>query len=297
MRARRALVREPTSNADLVRDKKVGTMRGQQGDGLAEDQDKPFLHKPQGVISVAGGAVAILVAILGLAFDFFPGCRREPDPPKLEISDADVVREQDITADWTSGDKQQPAMKDWKASLLSIALRNRSADEVLVTEARFAIKAVTKLGCPYGAGGSVVMARYDIKVPDGFTPPDTLTRQLKYEVPPHRNERITFTVGPETDREGSLPMVYTFTVTLSADDQSSLTTGPVVFMNSQGTKSVLQAAESAMRDGKGGFVTPACVREQARKAREIVEGATLVSPELKEYSDELNRLATLPTSG
>jgi hypothetical protein len=272
-------------------------MRGQPGDGPAENQDKPFLHKPQGVISVVGGAVAILVAILGLVFDFFPGCTPERDPPKLELSNVDVAREQDITADWTSGDERQPAMKDWKASLLSIALRNRSADEVLVTEAKFAISVVTKLGCPYGAGGSAVMARYDIKVPDGFTPPDTLTRPLKYKVPPHRNERIAFTVGPEILREGSLPMVYTFTVTLLADDKSSLTTDAVVFMNPQNTKSVLQAAESAMRDGKGGFVTPVCVREQARKARQIVEGATLVSPELKEYSDELNRLATLPTSG
>lgn len=50
-----------------------------------------------------------------------------------------------------------------------------------------------------------------------------------------------------------------------------------------------------MRYAKG-FATPACVREQARKAREIVEGATLVSPELAKYSEELNRLADLPAS-
>lgn len=269
-------------------------MRGQQGDGPAENQDKPFLHKPQGVISVVGGAVAILVAILGLVFDLFPGCTPERDPPKLELSNVDVAREQDIAADWTLGDEPQPVIQDWEASLLSIALRNRSADEVLVTGAEFAISAVTELGCPYGAGGSVVMARYDIKVPDGFTPPDMLTRPLKFEVPPHGNERIGFTVGPEILPEGSLPRVYTFTVTLLADDKSRLTTDAVVFMNPQGTKSVLQAAEEAMRDGKG-LTTPACVREQARKAREIVEGATLVSPELREYGDELNKLATMPT--
>ncbi|GGO58851.1 hypothetical protein [Streptomyces lasiicapitis] len=271
-------------------------MRSQRGDGPAQDRDKRFLEKPQAVISVAGGAVAILVASLGLVFGFFLGCKRQPPPPKLELSDVDVAREKDIAADWTSGDEPRPAMNDWTSSLLSIALRNRSEDKVLVTEAEFAINAVTQLGCPYGAGGSVVKARYDIKIPDLRTPPFTVTRPLKFEVPPHDNERIGFTVGPETVPDGSLPRVYSFTVTLSADDKSRLTTAPVVLMNPQGTASVLDAAEEVMSDGTG-FVKPACVREQARKAREIVEGATLVSPELTKYSDELNRLAALPTSG
>ncbi|MCX5612984.1 hypothetical protein OHB39_36345 [Streptomyces sp. NBC_00047] len=247
------------------------------------------------MISVVGGAVAILVAILGLAFDFFPGYKPEPDPPKLELSNVDVAREQDIAADWTLGDEPQPVRNDWTSSLLSIALRNRSADKVLVTEARFEFSAVTTLGCPYGAGGSVIKARYDIKVPVGTNPPSTLTRPLKFEVPPHGNERIGFTVGPETVQGGSRPTVYTFTATISSDDKSRLTTDPVVLMNPQNTKSVLQAAESAMRYGTGA-TTPACVREQARKAREIVEGATLVSPELVKYSEELNRLAALPSS-
>ncbi|MGW5852379.1 hypothetical protein ACWFQ8_31320 [Streptomyces sp. NPDC055254] len=270
-------------------------MRGRQGgDEPAEDQDKPFLHKPQGVISVVGGALAILVAILGLVFDFFPGCKPEPDSPKLELSNVDVAREQDIAADWTLADEPQPTVNNWTSSLLSIALRNRSEDKVLVTEAKFEFSAVTELGCSYGAGASVLKARYDVKVPDESTPPFTLTRPLKFEVPPHDNERIGFTVGPETFPDGSLPRAYTFTATLSADDKSSLTTDPVVLMNPQRTKSVLQAAESAMRYGKGA-TTPACVREQARKAREIVEGATLVSPELVKYSEELNRLAALPS--
>ncbi|MEV7526669.1 hypothetical protein [Streptomyces sp. NPDC091371] len=277
-----------------LRDTTGGAMRGRQGDGSAEDQDKPFLRKPQGVISVVGGTIAILVAVLSLFFNFFPGCKPEPKPPKLELSNVDVAREQDIVADWTEADEQpQPVMKDWTSSLLSIALRNRSADEVLVTNVKLDFSAVTQLGCPYGAGGSVVKARYDIKVPYGFTAPSTLTRPVKYEVPPHGNERIGFTVGPETFPEGSLPIVYSFTATLSADDESTLTADPVVLMNPQGAEAVLQAAEWAMRYTNAA-VKPACVREQARKAREIVEGTTLVSPELVQFSKELNRLAALP---
>ncbi|MGP3691314.1 hypothetical protein ACTVZO_42795 [Streptomyces sp. IBSNAI002] len=275
-------------------------MPGRQDDGAGQDQDqdKPFLKKPQGVISVVGGAIAILVAILGLVFTFFPGFEPKPDPPKLELSDVDVAREQDIVADWSDADQQpQPAVNNWTASLLSIALRNRSADEVLVTKAEFAFTAVTKLGCPYGGGGSVAKARYDIKVPaSGFTPPSTLPRKLKFEVPPHGNERITFTVGPETYLSGDLPKVYSFTTTLSADDGSRLTTEPVVVMNPQGVKTVLQGAERAMRYTDA-TVKPSCVREQARRAREIVEGATLVSPELVQFSGELNRLAALPDPG
>ncbi|MFF3432446.1 hypothetical protein [Streptomyces sp. NPDC002602] len=45
-----------------------------------------------------------------------------------------------------------------------------------------------------------------------------------------------------------------------------------------------------------GATTPACVREQARKARELVQGATLASPELVKYSGEPNRPAGLPAS-
>ncbi|MFI6341082.1 hypothetical protein [Streptomyces sp. NPDC050535] len=285
-------MRRPSRDGDLASDT-GGAMRGRQDDSPAEDQDKPFLRRSQGVVSVVGGAVGILVAVLGLVFALLRGCGA--NQLKLELSDVDVARERDIAADWTQGDVPQPAMTDWTSSLLSIAVRNPSADEVLVTEASFVISAVTELGCPYGAGGSVVSARYDVKVPDGRTPPFTLTRPLKFEVPPHGTERLGFTVGPETLPAGALPRVYTFTAALSGDDGSRLTTDPVVFMNPQGTKSVLQAAESAMRGGSG-FTTPACVREQAGKARELVEGASLVSPELSEYSQELGRLAALPSS-
>ncbi|MFE5619582.1 hypothetical protein [Streptomyces sp. NPDC056524] len=50
----------------------------------------------------------------------------------------------------TTGNEQQPPLTNWTASLLSIALRNRSDNEVLVRKAEFDIEAVTKLGC--GAG-------------------------------------------------------------------------------------------------------------------------------------------------
>ncbi|MEU5958759.1 hypothetical protein [Streptomyces sp. NPDC047525] len=271
-------------------------MRGQQGEGPADDRDKAFLEKPQAVISLAGGVVAILVAVLGLVFGFFPGCQPPPPEPKLKLSDVDVAREKDIAADWTYAGEPHGVVERWESSMLSIALRNPSDNKVLVTQAEFVISAVTKLGCPYGGGGSSIQARYDIKVPDGRSTPFTLRRPLKFEVPPHDNQRIGFTMGPESFVDGGLPNVYRFTLTLTADDKSRLTTDPVILMTPQGSDSVLEAAEDAMRKGPGA-TTPECVKKLARTAREIVEGGDLVSPELMKYSTELNRLASLPASG
>ncbi|MCB5163930.1 hypothetical protein LG634_03645 [Streptomyces bambusae] len=268
-------------------------MPRREGEGVPGGRERPFLQKPQGVVSVVGGVVAIVAAVLAMVFDLFPGCEPRPPQPKLELSVVDVAREKDIVADWTVDDEPQPAMKDWSSSVLSIALRNRSDDEVMLTDADFAIESVTQLGCPYGAGASIVTARYDIKVPPGFTPPDTLTRRVPHEVPAHGTERIGFTIGPEVQPAGALPTVYTFTVTLAGDDGSRLTTDRVVFMNPQHTEAVLEAAANAVQHGTGP-TTPKCVREQARKARELAGSARLVAPELKEYSKALNKIAGGP---
>lgn len=271
-------------------------MPSQHGDEVAEDQEKSFLHKFLWVISAVGIVVGAVGGTIAIVTFFFPELQPERDQPKLELSHVDVSREKDIAADWVAGNDPQPVMNDWTTSFLSIGLRNRSADEVLVTEARFDFSKITVLGCPYGGGGSVVKARYDIKVPTGLTAPSILARSMKFDVPPHGNERIGFTVGPETHPEGFLPVVYTFTVTLFADDKSRLTTAPVVFMNPEGTELMLRAAQEAMREGEGGYVSPACVKEQASKARELVTGAALVSPELVKYSEQLSRLVALPSS-
>ncbi|MFB6642946.1 hypothetical protein ACFCYF_37635 [Streptomyces chartreusis] len=246
--------------------------RDEQGPPAAPGagSERPFLQRPQGVISVVGGGIAILAAVLALVFDLFPGCRPEP---KLELRHFDVDKEENIQADWTLGDVEQPVMNDWKASLVTVLLGNDSGHSVEVTGATFAFSSADELGCPYGAGATEVKARYDVKVPRNLEPPFTRFRKMTFEVPSGARERIGFTVGPKTVPDGARPMAYTFKITLDVDDDYTIETPEVAILDPSHTGVVLDAAEAAAADGeRSGFTTVACVQEQARKAQEIVEG-------------------------
>lgn len=212
----------------------------------------------------------------------------------MELVDFDLEKEEEIRADWIAGDGVR---KDgaWKASLATVILRNNGDNPALVSHAEFRFSSVTEVGCPYGAGGTEVKARYDIKVPAEARAPFEQVRKMKYTLPPHEQERIAFTVGPESAFEGALPQVYTFAITLHLDDESRIEVPEMTSMDPSRTKGALESAERAMQDGTRYLATTAdCVREQERKAREIVKGNVNVSPELKRYSAELTRLVGAP---
>ncbi|MBW1604618.1 hypothetical protein JJV70_21450 [Streptomyces sp. JJ66] len=252
----------------------------------ARAAERPFLQRPQGILAVAGGAVALVASVLGLVFLLLPGLQPEPPAPELEIVDFDLDREENVRADWITPDGVEER-EDYPASQVTLVLRNPSDNPILITRADFRFDHVREAGCAYGAGPTEVQARYDIKVPDGKDVPFTLERKMKYTVPPHAQERIAFTLGPERDYAGSLPKIYAFTVTLHADDGTERDIplmhhiAPVSRM-----ETALSAAQQAMA-GQYSLTSPECVREQAREVSEIVDSATYASSELKRFRDEL----------
>ncbi|WP_030222334.1 hypothetical protein [Streptomyces bikiniensis] len=223
------------------------------------------MQRPQGIIAVVGGAIAALGGALGLVFLLFPDLQPQPGSgAEMELVDVDLAKEEEIRADWTSagGDKTGETVP-WKASLVTVVLRNSGENPALVSQAQFDFSSITRVGCPYGGGGQEeVKARYDIKVPNNAKAPFQQIRKLKYSLSPHEQERIAFTVGPKTASEGVMPSVYTFTITLRLDDGSSLTTPKMTYMDPSGSEAVLTAGEQVARYGeKDSLTTVACLKE------------------------------------
>ncbi|WP_326680854.1 hypothetical protein [Streptomyces sp. NBC_01237] len=277
-----------TSRAELTTGQ-PSTSDGEQPRG----SERPFLQRPQGVLAVAGGVVTIVAGILGLLFLLFPDIQPEPTPESaIELMDFDIDKESNIQADWQvdEGSLGKGVIKDWKASFITITLRNKSNNPVLVSQATLNFSSMDELGCPYGAGGTEIYARYDIKVPGEARAPFEMVRKMKYTIPPHKQERVAFTVGQKFSGEGALPLVYIFKINLDLDDGSRIEVPEMTYMDSSFTEAVLWFVDDAVKQGDAESVEQ-CVQKQARKARKLIEDSDHVSPELKKYSAKLNRLA------
>ncbi|WP_406500875.1 hypothetical protein OG936_39355 (plasmid) [Streptomyces sp. NBC_00846] len=59
---------------------------------------------------------------------------------------------------------------------------------------------------------------------------------MKYTVPPHKQERVAFTVGQKLVGDGSLPRVYIFKITLDLDDKSHIEVPEMTYMDSSFTE-------------------------------------------------------------
>ncbi|MFH8221983.1 hypothetical protein ACH4C2_23285 [Streptomyces sp. NPDC018057] len=235
---------------------------------------------------------------LGLLFLLVPDLQPKPSPepdPGAKLVDFDLDQEQRIRADWVSDGGEPGTTGDWKSSLVTVILRNSGDNPVLVSQAEFRFSAITELGCPYGAGGLEVKARYDIRIPSRAQAPFQRVRKMKYTIPPHEQERVAFTVGPERVYEGGLPHVYVFTISLRLSDHSRIEIPEMTYMDPYGQEPALEAAEQAMTTGHFS-ATEACVRAQERKARELAAGTSTVSPELRSFSAELTRITATATA-
>ncbi|MEW2079956.1 hypothetical protein AB0941_41675 [Streptomyces sp. NPDC013433] len=249
------------------------------------------------ILEVAGGMVALLGGLVGLVFVLWPDAQPKPEPdppPPVELVDSDVDREENVVADVVFDGQVTDRFHD-RASVVSATLRNRGDDPVLVTHAVARITAVDAVDCPSGAGATDIKARYDFKVPDDAAKGSTVSRKMKYTLPPHAQERVAFTIGPQRYGEGSVPLVYTFTISLHMDDGSTVVVPEVTYLSPLTlTKGFLAQAEHAVNPGPGltgGLMDPACVVHQARSLEQLTRSAPRPSPELVEFSKELSRIA------
>ncbi|MFK0132444.1 hypothetical protein ACIQRZ_19080 [Streptomyces rubiginosohelvolus] len=235
------------------------------------------------VALVGGTATAI--------FLLWPDAQPKPDenpPPPVALVDSDVDREQNVKADVYSDTGIPPEKLLERASVVSAVLRNSGDNPVLVTHADVRLSAAVTVGCDSGSGLATIQAQYDVKFPVAAAAGYVATRKMKYTLPPHSQERVAFTVGPEKHFAGSLPKVYTFTIDLHMDDGSKVTIPEVSYL------SPLKVAQGFLDNAKAKRVrSPACLPQQARAVSRLVEGAARPSPELREFSEEFTR-ATAP---
>lgn len=181
------------------------------------------------------------------------------------------------------------------ASVVSVTLRNSADNPVLVTRAEVRLASATEVFCRYGAGLTDIKAQYDIKIPREAGAGSVILRKMKYTLPSHTQERVAFTVGPERYGEGSMPWIYTFTISLHMDDGSTVTMPAVTYLApTDKATTFLVMAEQAMnpeQSGGTGLMEPSCVSKQAHSAAQLVKSASRPSPELREFSAELTRVA------
>ncbi|MFD5747913.1 hypothetical protein [Streptomyces sp. NPDC127033] len=272
---------------------------GRAGDGGAPGA--PFWHRPQDILTTVGGVVAVVAGVAGLIFLFWPDAQPQPTPepepeppPAVTLVNSDVDREENIAADRVF-DGEVTGRIEQSTSVVSAVLRNSGDNPALITHAEVRLSAVNQVGCSYGAGNTEIAAQYDIKVPRDAGNGTVITRKMLYTLPPRAQERVAFTVGPPRDGEGSLPWVYTFTIDLHLDDGSTVTVPEVSYLSPLiRSEAILDGAQETMdseQDGRRGPMDPTCVAEQARSVAGLVSSAARPSPELREFSAELTRVA------
>ncbi|WP_446038117.1 hypothetical protein [Streptomyces sp. SID1121] len=242
------------------------------------------------IIGLVGGAAA-------LVFLFWPDAQPEPEPdppPPLTLVDSDVDREENVAADVTVDGSPAGKFQE-QGSLVSAVLLNTGNDPILVTQADVRISAVREIGCRAGGSASLIQALYDIKVPTNAAAGAVVTRKMKYDLPPHAQERIAFTVGPEETFDGDRPLVYTFTVVLRTSSGASVTVPPVTYLSRlTAADQFLAGARQAIAlkaQGSQGLMDPACVPAQANAIARLVKNSPRPSPELRELSAELSEIA------
>jgi hypothetical protein len=263
-----------------------------------QQHEEGFWSRQHRKLEIIGTVLTVVAGIVGLVFLFWPDAQPKPDPeppPRVELVDSDVDREQNIAAD-VIFDGQVTERVKVPTSVVSVTLRNSADNPVLVTHAEVRLTSATEVRCTYGAGLTDIKAQYNIKIPHEAGTGSVIPRKMKYTLPPHTQERMAFTVGPESYGEGSMPWIYTFTLSLHMDDGSTVTVPEVTYLApTDMATAFLAMAEQAMNPeqwGGAGLMKPACVSEQARSVAQLVKSASRPSPELRDFSAKLTRLAT-----
>ncbi len=256
-----------------------------------------FWHKQKRMLEIVGAVVTVIAGVAGLIFLFWPDAQPKPEPepvPAVELVDSDVDREQNVAADVVF-DGQVTDQVQVPASVVSATLRNSADNPVLITRAEVHLVSAAEVNCRYGAGPTDITAQYDIKIPADAREGAVIPRKMKYTLPPHAQERIAFTVGPERYGEGAMPWIYTFTISLYMDDGATVTVPKVTYLApTDKATAFLAMADQATgppQPGGPGLMDPSCISKQARFVAQLVKSAPRPSPELREFSVELARVA------
>ncbi|MFE1589098.1 hypothetical protein ACFW6Q_25830 [Streptomyces sp. NPDC058737] len=256
-----------------------------------------FWHKQNRTLEIVGAVVTVVAGVAGLIFLFWPDVQPKPEPepaPAVELVDSDVDREQNVAADVVF-DGQVTDRARVPASVVSATLRNSADNPVLITRAEVNLVSATEVSCPYGAGPTDITAQYDIKIPAEAREGVVIARKMKYTLPPHAQERVAFTVGPERYGEGSMPWIYTFTISLYMDDGATVTVPEVTYLAPTDMATAFVAMADQATDppqaGGPGLMDPSCISKQARSVAQLVKSAPRPSPELREFSADLARVA------
>ncbi|MEV6886136.1 hypothetical protein [Streptomyces sp. NPDC051135] len=256
-----------------------------------------FWHKQNRTLEIVGAVVTAVAGVAGLIFLFWPDAQPKPAPepaPAVELVDSDVDREQNVAADVVF-DGQVTEQARVPASVVSATLRNSADNPVLITRAEVNLVSAAEVFCRYGAGPTDITAQYDIKIPAEAREGAVIHRKMKYTLSPHAQERVAFTVGPERYGEGSMPWIYTFTISLYMDDGATVTVPEVTYLApTDRATAFLAMADQATgppQPGGPGLMDPSCISKQARLVAQLVKSAPRPSPELREFSADLARVA------
>ncbi|GAB2947842.1 hypothetical protein GCM10027280_40710 [Micromonospora polyrhachis] len=132
----------------------------------------------------------------------------------------------------TGPDEEPPTVpeQDFHGPKIDVTIGNLASGASLVTKVIVTFRESQQLqGCRAGGGPLSIGAYYDFVVPDEPPPtPYTLEKEVRYEVPANKHERIALTVGP---RVAINPWIGLVEIELVHDGDQRLRFGPVAVVD------------------------------------------------------------------
>ncbi|MFS8199304.1 hypothetical protein ACLVWQ_11525 [Streptomyces sp. CWNU-52B] len=203
----------------------------------------------------------------------------------MEVADFTVDKEKNIKADWSTDTEK--GTNTVGTSLISVTLRNISDNPVRLTQTQFKFDHISGQECVLGGGDGRIAGRYDIKVPDSAKSPISVTRKMGWDLPPHKQETISYTVGPEHSAAGSLAWIYRFTIFITSD-KGEIELPTVAHAASSDLVDVtIGNAELVFSPDSEYRSRQPCFKDEAKIVDDIIDSTKHTSPELRKLNKGL----------